>query len=1020
MPRCFIFKSVIISSFIVIIGLALVVQAWGIEKDSQYELKNSYLRIQRTSRSQKISLVKKENGEEITEEVELADEYLLSNIPENEFLNKYLSLKPGFRDLKISIEVDQPLFAKENFYHPRGILDKAKSLFGSESLPEYRIRKEIKPLGANLETKLEIPGLNLETYYERRDEGIKQKLVLENNSGKEINLELRLAHSIGSSEILFNGETYLISEIPQSLSPKASSSISFISNLDEEFTYDFSDLLEFNPSIWIFRKDSKNILLVEIPLSITSGSSIIIDPSYEVDTTNTATATAYSFQRKTWYDGSRYWVSFWTNLENRVEFHYMISSSWTENTSARYSLDSNDFSILCDSSDCYLVGSNGSDITVTKATGYPASNFGWDTATTVEAGGPAIYYTHPYINRDGSDYLWVIYRYFYDFGLGSYRIYSRKSAKDNNVSAWELRDLLNNTTSDNYGSVIAPIDSSADMYAVWLDDITLEGNKFTKGGGWGTATTIAESVGSRDIKYSMSILNRDDKSDYDLHLLYPGQGGSELRYKRYFNGSWSDPVLLHTAPTEALAPVYITISVDNVSQNLYAFWGQNLATSFYYRKGIPPYTSSTDWSVKETFYSSAENNDIDWLTSNYTGDGGRIFAEWTEATSVFTYSAMWADVPMPCTLGSVMLNSGNSISLNEGVSTTITATGTFSDPNGWQDVAGGGQAAEIWQHNCEEEVRLYRSGVSGGEACNENDNNCYGGNGGFTCATSNCSSNSCDFSVSRDVWFHADPTDSGTWESEDWRFYMYIEDLQSNTDTASTNEELNTLHALDVSTSSIDYGSLNPGADTGTLNQTTTVTDTGNAAIDIYLYGDDIESALSSIAVGQQEYDVSSSTSYGSGTDATSTVTNKVELDLSKPTAHSPNTSTDDIYWGLGIPSVQKAGSYTGTTTFEAKPDIDCDGYYWDGYCWYEGENRQPCSDLCEEHGGNVGSCQENDNESCDLCHYYYPGADCEATHGTFGPAYELSHGVCVYREETEGECKVGEDGYDRFCACND
>ena len=255
-------------------------------------------------------------------------------------------------------------------------------------------------------------------------------------------------------------------------------------------------------------------------------------------------------------------------------------------------------------------------------------------------------------------------------------------------------------------------------------------------------------------------------------------------------------------------------------------------------------------------------------------------------------------------VGTVTLNGGSSIPLTENGTTTVQATATISDTNGISDIS-------------TTTGKLYRSGV--GSSCSNDDNNCYSDS---TCATTTpCAATSCTAICNYDVWFHADPTDSGSsWESEYWDAWIKVIDSADASSTAtSSGEEVNTLHALDIS-ASINYDSLNPGADSGTLSQTTTVTDTGNAAVDIYLYGDDMESALSSIAVSQQEYATGSSISYGSGTDLTNSSSTAVELDLSKPTSH-PSTSTDDIYWGLGIPSVQEAGSYTGTTTFEAKLD---------------------------------------------------------------------------------------------------
>ena len=74
------------------------------------------------------------------------------------------------------------------------------------------------------------------------------------------------------------------------------------------------------------------------------------------------------------------------------------------------------------------------------------------------------------------------------------------------------------------------------------------------------------------------------------------------------------------------------------------------------------------------------------------------------------------------------------------------------------------------------------------------------------------------------------------------------------------------------------------------------------------------------IDVEYQEWSTSSSWSYGSGTDLTSATSTAVELDLPKPISRFA-TSADDIYWGIGIPSTTSLGTYSGTTTFEAKAD---------------------------------------------------------------------------------------------------
>jgi hypothetical protein len=148
---------------------------------------------------------------------------------------------------------------------------------------------------------------------------------------------------------------------------------------------------------------------------------------------------------------------------------------------------------------------------------------------------------------------------------------------------------------------------------------------------------------------------------------------------------------------------------------------------------------------------------------------------------------------------------------------------------------------------------------------------------------------------------------------------MFALDSHSASDLEYCNggNDIYTLQALNVSPSSISYGTLYSLGNTGTLNQTATVTDTGNAAIDIYLSGTNLATGSYSIAVGYQAWSTSSGVNYGSGIDLTS-ASSTLEVDLAKPTTN-PSNSNDYIYWGLGIPADTHKGFYSGTVTYEPK-----------------------------------------------------------------------------------------------------
>jgi hypothetical protein len=240
------------------------------------------------------------------------------------------------------------------------------------------------------------------------------------------------------------------------------------------------------------------------------------------------------------------------------------------------------------------------------------------------------------------------------------------------------------------------------------------------------------------------------------------------------------------------------------------------------------------------------------------------------------------------------------IVLTENTTTTVTCTATLTDTNGGDDITSA-------------TATIYRSGV--GSSCTADDNNCYKVS---SCTLGTPVGDDVDATCTVDIWFHADPTDSGTYSTETWQCEVTAIDSQGATGSAtdSTPPELNTLNAIIV-TASINYGTLLPGA-TSSVSEITTATTTGNAAVDVQLSGTDMVSGADSIPVSQQEY-ATSSVAYGSGTDLTSTPT-ALELESLKPTTH-PSDQADDIYWRIGIPDGQPAGTYTGTTTVDAIAD---------------------------------------------------------------------------------------------------
>ncbi|USN87822.1 MAG: DUF2341 domain-containing protein [Candidatus Nomurabacteria bacterium] len=258
------------------------------------------------------------------------------------------------------------------------------------------------------------------------------------------------------------------------------------------------------------------------------------------------------------------------------------------------------------------------------------------------------------------------------------------------------------------------------------------------------------------------------------------------------------------------------------------------------------------------------------------------------------------------TFGAVNLNSGLDISLTSGTTTLVYATGTVTDLNGYSDLTNA-------------TATIYRSGA--GASCTANNNNCYIlSTENNTCSFTDCSGNSCTLSCVADMQFHADPTDADTYEGEEWLAYLEAEDSVGGYDFASApGVELLTLRALAVD-SSIDYGSLTPNSDTGSFNPTTTVTNLGNAPIDVDVTGSDMTGGLSSTIPADQQKVATSTFTYSACPTCqqlSSTTPVTLDLNMSKPATTTPPVESD-VYWGINVPFTTGNSAHSGVNLFTA------------------------------------------------------------------------------------------------------
>ncbi len=209
---------------------------------------------------------------------------------------------------------------------------------------------------------------------------------------------------------------------------------------------------------------------------------------------------------------------------------------------------------------------------------------------------------------------------------------------------------------------------------------------------------------------------------------------------------------------------------------------------------------------------------------------------------------------------------------------------------------------------------IYRSGVSGGAGCAANNLDCY-----------QVSSSSCVFSGSTttvtctaNIYYFADATDaSSSYSGQTWDAAVTVTDSGSQTNTSSTAPgiTLQTLLAINITTSSINYGTVTASTTAGG-NITTTVQDAGNCSTTLQLSGTALINGSNLIATSSQHYATSSFTYGGSEQQLNGSPTTVSGFLLTGPTRTAAVQS--DVFWGIGVPAGSPTGTYNGTTTFTA------------------------------------------------------------------------------------------------------
>ena len=259
------------------------------------------------------------------------------------------------------------------------------------------------------------------------------------------------------------------------------------------------------------------------------------------------------------------------------------------------------------------------------------------------------------------------------------------------------------------------------------------------------------------------------------------------------------------------------------------------------------------------------------------------------------------------TVTGISVNGGSAITLTPNTTTNINVNATINDANGCSGITGGTTT-----------ILLYRSGVSS--------STCIGGANSLDCyvataftASSTCSAGTTNTTTTFPVQYFAQATDaSSSFSGQSWITTVDFSAAGGATGTAdSAGVTLNSLTALNVTTSSINYGTITAGTNTGSTNQQTIVTNAGNSSSSLELSAQaTLTSGANSIATSSQGYATSTFIYPGASVPLSATAAAVSGFLLTSPT--STTNVSGSIYWGLNVPFGTATGTYSGTNAFTA------------------------------------------------------------------------------------------------------
>jgi len=362
--------------------------------------------------------------------------------------------------------------------------------------------------------------------------------------------------------------------------------------------------------------------------------------------TSSPWATAMSYQRKVFYDGTNYWSFYFDGSNTGHKYSSNDGVTWTSRGSVFKTSGVNETSIWYDSSTTtvYAVGDTSSastNVYLQKGTvNAGAHTITWAASdSTLASSSNALAGKNTFISRDSNGYLWVLSSNYSQTSPPRYQLSAFRSSAVNSITSWVYSGqmLATGATADNVKGSIVPAGSGSDVWAVYTYAGNVASRKYT--GTWQNPQTLIYSGGGSSANTDNSPPSVVVDSRGVVHVIY-GTGRKtsqnsipsiEYSYNNTGATTFAASEDLDVYIAADVGDYYPTISLDTSTGYVYAFWLQSDST-------LVPKTMmgrlrvSGSWS--NFTFDSQTTYAKQYLTSIYSVSGElKVCWQWTQNTT---------------------------------------------------------------------------------------------------------------------------------------------------------------------------------------------------------------------------------------------------------------------------------------------------------------------------------------------------------------------------------------------------